>query len=415
VPDRPRRTRALSAAAGAIALVSAVGLVLLRPSGEPRAPIAALSSFEGVYAATTIERAEGTCQGVEETRCVDASFRLEEGPDTGRVIRLDLPADQARTDPVQVGAGVLLAHQPDVEGSEYIYLEPDRRTPLWLLTVLFAAAVVVLGRGWGARSLIGLAATLLVLFLFVLPAILDGRDPLAVSLVGAIVIAFASLYLSHGFDDQTTVALLGTLGGLCCATVLAVAFMELANITGVASEEALFLSALGTTIDLRGVILGGMMIGALGAIDDMTVTQAAAIWELNEADPAMPADRLLRAGMRVGRRHVASTVNTLVLAYAGASMPLLILFVLAEQPITIVASGELVATEIVRTLAGSLGLVASVPITTWLATRTVAPERGRHVRVRALEADPVAEMGSGPEEHPIPEHRFTILRLRRSS
>lgn len=149
-----------------------------------------------------------------------------------------------------------------------------------------------------------------------------------------------------------------------------------------------------------------MMIGALGAIDDITVTQASAVWELRSVDPRMSRRRLLRSGMRIGRDHVASTVNTLVLAYAGASMPLLILFVLSDQPAGTVANGEIVATEIVRTLVGSLGLIASVPVTTWLAVDTVS-SRGRHSsRVTAVTAG--AE-DAGLEEHPIPEHRRDLL------
>jgi len=226
-----------------------------------------------------------------------------------------------------------------------------------------------------------------------------------VSLVGSVVIAFAALYLSHGVDAKTTVALLGTLGGLLCAAAFAVAFMNAARITGLASEEALFLTALGTHLDLRGLILGGMMIGALGAIDDITVTQASAIWELRSVDPKMSRGRLLRSGMRIGRDHVASTVNTLVLAYAGASMPLLILFVLSDQPTSTVANGEIVATEIVRTLVGSLGLIASVPITTWLAVEVVS-SRGRHATT-VIPATADAD-DARPEEHAIPEHRRDI-------
>jgi uncharacterized membrane protein len=329
------------------------------------------------------------------------TFRLLEGPEEGTTVTVELPANSTRVVGVDLGRRVLLGHQPAVPGFEYVYLEPDRRSPLLALAGLFALAVVALG-GWkGASALVGLLATLLVLFLFVVPAILDGRDPLLVALVGSVAIAFAALYLSHGVDVKTTVALLGTLGGLLCAAILAVVFMGAAEITGLASEEALFLTALGTNLDLRGLILGGMMIGALGAIDDITVTQASAVWELRSVDPTMSRRRLVRSGMRIGRDHVASTVNTLVLAYAGASMPLLILFVLSDQPMGTVANGEIVATEIVRTLVGSLGLIASVPITTWLAVHVASPRerRSRTMPVASGDAD------AGPEEHPIPEHR----------
>ena len=376
----------------------------------------ALSSFEGIYPARVERLTEGACRGGDaSTRCVRASFRLLEGPDTGGGTTVELPVS-ARTSSLRIGGTVLLGHQPDVKGFEYVFLDPDRRSPLVLLTAVFAAAVILLGRWRGLSALVGLVATLLVLFLFVVPSILEGKDPLVVSLVGSVAIAFAALYLSHGLGVQTTVALLGTVGGLLCSAVLAVLFMRLAQITGLAGEEALFLTALGTNIDLRGLILGGMMIGALGAIDDMTVTQAAAVWELRAADPSMSPRQLYRAGTRIGRDHVASTVNTLVLAYAGASMPLLVLFVLSGQPAWTVASGEIVATEIVRTLVGSIGLVASVPITTWLASRTVVVPTARHTRV---DAGPTSvDTFGAPEEHLIPDHRRDVwvrwLRERRS-
>lgn len=398
----PARAPLLSALAGGIAAMASLGLLLLWPSGDPGPDVPALSSFEGVFAATTIERAERACAGADaSTRCLSATFRLLEGPDEGTTVTIELPANSSRVGTLEVGRRVLLGHQPDVQGFEYVFLEPDRRSPLLALAGVFALAVVALGRWRGVSALVGLLATLLVLFLFVVPAILDGRDPLLVSLVGSVVIAFAALYLSHGLSARTTVALFGTLGGLLCAAILAVVFMDLAEITGLASEEALFLTALGTKLDLRGLILGGMMIGALGAIDDITVTQASAIWELRSVDPTRSRRRLLRSGMRIGRDHVASTVNTLVLAYAGASMPLLILFVLSDQPAGTVANGEIVATEIVRSLVGSLGLIASVPLTTWLAVDVVT-RRGRHASTVGG-SFPVSE--DGPEEHPIPEHR----------
>jgi uncharacterized membrane protein len=389
----------------ALAVATALGIWLLRPTGAPDPAPEGLGSFRGTYTARIEERTERPCAGVAGANCVHLQLRLLEGPDEGTRISIELPRDNARTEAMLVGQRVVLGHQPDVEGFEYVVLDPDRRSALYLLAGVFVVAVVALGRWRGVRALFGLVATVALLFLFVVPAVLDGRDPLVVSLVGASAIAYAALYTSHGFETRTTIALLGTLGGLACAAIAATVFMQLAVITGAASEEALYVTALGIDVDLRGLILGGMMIGALGAIDDMTVTQATAVQELRTADPGMPRGRLLRASMRIGRDHVASTVNTLLLAYAGASMPLLILFVLSGQPASTVASTELVATEIVRTLVGSLGLVASVPITTWLAagrtTRT-----GRHAR---KEPQPIhIPDRDGPEEHPIPEHRRDV-------
>jgi uncharacterized membrane protein len=167
---------------------------------------------------------------------------------------------------------------------------------------------------------------------------------------------------------MTTVALLGTLAALTLTASLSALVVVTANLTGFASEEATLLT-LFEGLDIRGLLLAGVVLGAAGAIDDVTVTQASAVAELKAANRGMPFAELFASGLRIGRDHIASTVNTLLLAYAGASLPLLVLFVLSEQSLGAIANSEVVAVEIVRTLVGSIGLVASVPITTWLAAR----------------------------------------------
>lgn len=371
-PDRPRGPsgRAAAAVAVGIAVATIAGLWLLRPTGEGRPDASALGSLAEVYPARVERVSDEVCPGEQEASpgCRTATFVLLGGPDEGESVQQQLVADSPRVTGLDAGDEVLMGRQPGApEELQYSFLDPDRRSTLVYLVILFAAAVIVLGGIRGFAALIGLGTTVFILLGFILPGVLEGRDPLTVALVGASAIAFLALYLSHGFTSRTTVALLGTIGGLACVALLAVAFMALADITGFGSEEAFIVSALGSSIDLKGVVLGGIVIGALGAIDDMTVTQASAVWELRAADPRISRRALMRSGMRIGRDHVASTVNTLVLAYAGASMPLLILFVLSEQSLGTVANSETLATEIVRTLVGSIGLVASVPITTWLA------------------------------------------------
>jgi uncharacterized membrane protein len=315
-----RRRHALGAVPIAVGVCAVIGLAWLWPPADPGPKAPAFSSFQAVYAAEVVGLIEGPCRGAADTgaRCLSLRARLTEGPNRGLVATIELSRSNPRVGSLSIGDGVVLGHQPQVEGFEYVFLDPDRRGPMLVLTGIFIIAVILLGRWRGVASLIGLLATLLVLFRFVVPAILDGRDPLLVSAVGAVVIAFIALYLSHGLNQRTTVALLGTLGGLAFAAILAVGFMGLAGLTGLATEEALVVSAVGTNVDLRGLILGGMIIGALGAIDDMTVTQASAVWELRAANPKGSARYLMRGGLRIGRDHVASTVNTLVLAYSGA-------------------------------------------------------------------------------------------------
>jgi uncharacterized membrane protein len=215
-------------------------------------------------------------------------------------------------------------------------------------------------------ALAGLAASVVVLLQFVIPAILDGRSPVLVAVVGSSIIAFVALYVAHGFTRMTTVALLGTLAALGLTSVLSSIVVAAARFSGFATEES-FILAFSGTIDISGLVLAGIVLGAVGAIDDVTVTQASAVFEVSRVRPDLPRRELIASGLRVGRDHVASTVNTLLLAYAGAAMPLLLFFVLANQSLGTVLNSELVAIEAIRTLVGSIGLVSAVPLTTWLA------------------------------------------------
>jgi uncharacterized membrane protein len=368
--DVPLRTRRLlGIAAVALGVLTLLGVLVYRPGdGGDRPSLEALGTASAFYDATAVAIDPFGCvQSGPDLPCEAVTFRLQGGPDKGETVDLEFPIG-AGSPSFDEGDKVVLSYSSaSPPGFEYQFADRQRKPVLTWLAVLFAAAVVVLGRLRGLSALVGLAASVVVLLSFVLPAIIDGRSPIGVAVTGAALISFLALYLAHGFGAMTTVALLGTLGSLGLTAVLAVVFLELAQFSGFASEEALFLQAAGSTIDLQGLTLAGVIIGALGALDDMTVTQASAFAELRAADPAMPSRSLLAAGLRIGRDHVASTVNTLVLAYAGASMPLLVLFVLSEQSLGSVANSELVATEIVRTLVGSIGLVAAVPITTWLA------------------------------------------------
>ena len=361
----------------ALGAITFIAMVALWPAGEVRGGLQGLGVViaADAYEAQVTDVREQPCQGTrpeEGIFCVRTSFLLLEGPDRGRSVVQDFPVgpDVPQLDD---GETVILAHDPRAaEEFQYRFADRNRESVLVWLALGFAVAVVALGRLRGLAALVGLAATFAVLLRFVLPAILEGESPLLVAVVGAAVIAFLALYLAHGFTPMTSVALVGTLASLALTTILASVFVEAAKISGLATEEAFIVRIGAAQIDLSGLILGGVVIGALGAIDDMTVTQASAIWELRAANPGMSPGALARSGMRIGRDHVASTVNTLFLAYAGASMPLLVLFVLSQQSLVTVANSEIVATEIVRTLVGSIGLVASVPLTTWLAAY-VAP------------------------------------------
>jgi uncharacterized membrane protein len=388
--DRTRRL--LGVIAGALAAVTLLGLVLLWPPADAGGDIE-LGLTERVYDVEVLSVTRGPCAHTTEEQdipCDRVSFRPTQGPDDGERRRFELPV--TATSP-NLGSGdhIVMSYDPRAEPDfRYQFVDRQRRSTLLWLAVLFAVAVIALGRWRGVAALVGLGATIAVLIRFVLPALVDGSSPILVAIVGASAIAFLALYLAHGFGSMTSVALLGTLGALAITVGLAWFFTEAARFSGFTSEEA-FIVQVGTSggVDLAGLVIAGMVLGALGALDDVTVTQASAVWELRGADPTMPRRELRRAGLRIGRDHVASTVNTLALAYAGAALPLLVLFVLSRQSLGTVANSEIVAKEIVATLVGSIGLVAAVPLTTWLAAAlapggagpdgAIAPEGGRRI------------------------------------
>jgi uncharacterized membrane protein len=198
----------------------------------------------------------------------------------------------------------------------------------------------------------------------VLPGLLADDSPTLVSLVGSAAIMFVVLYLAHGFSARTTTALVGTLFGLTLVAVLGSIAVSAAHLTGLNSEETIQLHGYDPTLDFSGLVLAGVVVAGLGVLNDVTITQASAIWQLHEVDPEMSWRQLYRRGMAVGRDHIASTVYTIVFAYAGASLPLLMLFELYAQPWDVVLTSSALAEELIRTLVGSIALVLAVPVTT---------------------------------------------------
>ncbi|MEX2658741.1 MAG: YibE/F family protein [Acidimicrobiales bacterium] len=348
-----------------------------------RGPCTGTPDDAGITCSRPVVRLFESTEDVTRTTCpvpepsgtcaVDEEVVVIEGAPKGEVIALPEQSEAGGAAQLSVGDEVVLGYFAAAgEGFQFSFADLERRRPLALLAGIFAVSVVALGRWKGLRALVGLGISLGVLTVFVLPALLEGGNPLAVALVGSAVIALTALYLAHGFSARTTTAVLGTLLSLALVGVLAAVFVDLARFTGLAEEEATFLQIFAAQVDLRGLLLGGIVIGALGVLDDVTVTQVSAVWELKRANPEYGVRDLYGAAVRIGRDHIASTVNTLVLAYAGASLPLMLLFTQSNQGLADVVNGELVAIEIVRTLAGSIGLVASVPFTTAVAALVVA-------------------------------------------
>lgn len=360
-----------------------VGLVLLWPGGDAKVEPGGFVTDEVSGTVTAVEVDEcPDIPGQEGFNCSRVTIRLEEGPDTGETFELQYTsAPRVRT--IQVGDRVIVGKAPPQQEPaagappatptpDYFFVDFDRRVPLLALSILFAAVVVALSRWRGLAALAGVAISLTILVRFVLPAILEGKEPLLVAIVGGAAIMFVALYLAHGLNAATTTAVLGTLISLVITGLLGLLFVDLAIFTGAGSEEAFFLQINQQQVNLQGLLLASIIIGTLGVLDDVTVTQASAVWELHRANPGYGVANLYRAGVRIGRDHIASTVNTLVLAYAGASLPLLIIFSISNRDLSQVLNSEIVAEEIVRTFVGSIGLVAAVPVTTGLAAFVVS-------------------------------------------
>ncbi|GAA2503983.1 YibE/F family protein [Streptomyces longisporus] len=341
--------------------VVSVSCKSVNASGET--PTGDTSSAEGSSAQ---QQAKGTCK--------KATIRVDTGKDKGRTFTEIVQPDQSRQ--LHEGEKVVAAYEPSApKDLQYSVADVNRRFPMALLAGIFALAVVVVGRMRGLMALIALAVSFMVLTFFILPAILQGSDPLLVAVIGSSAIMLIALYMCHGLSARTSVAVLGTLLSLVLIGLLGSEFIGWAALTGNTDDNTGLIHGLYPSIDMSGLLLAGVIIGSLGVLDDVTVTQTSAVWELHEANPSMGWRGLYRAGIRIGRDHIASVVNTLVLAYAGAALPLLLLFSIAQSSVGTVANSELVAEEIVRTLVGSIGLVASVPVTTLLAALVVAADR----------------------------------------
>jgi uncharacterized membrane protein len=359
-------------AAIACAVLVVVGAVILWPNrgGGGDDPLA-LGGAEPLDAHVT-DVVEGQCTADPSIVCRTVTFRITGGYAEGDIGSIELyegerfsAGDDIRVIPSTASDGQVV----------YVFYDYQRSAPLVILLVLFVLAVVVLGRWRGVGAIAGLAISLFVIVWFALPSLLDGNNAVAVALVTAGAVAFVALYLAHGIGPSTDVALLSTFLSLGLTGVLAWIFVRLTNLTGFTDDAAFMLQALGTEVDPRGILLAGVVIGSLGVLDDVTVTQVSAVGELHRAQPGIERRDLFFSALRIGRDHISSTVNTLFLAYAGATLPLLVLFSEISEPVTSVATREVVATEIVRALVGSIGLVASVPISTWMAIAVVGPTR----------------------------------------
>ncbi|WP_124707853.1 YibE/F family protein [Gordonia insulae] len=398
-----------------IGLGVVVGAVALWPSGSDHAIPMQFRSADGGSIRTVDghvvdqERADclnplaGTVQddavfqieGVgAQAPCIQSTVQLDSGDDSGRHTLLEVPTNRAQsgTEPgaapppqgsldepqagqptLHVGDRIKLSMVPGPDGNtRYTFFDFQRTVPTLIWALLFVGAVVLVAAWRGLRSIIGLAFAFLVLGVFTLPAILDGESPVAVAVVSSAAILFVVLYLAHGVSLRTSSALLGTLVSLVLAGVLSWLAIDTMHLTGLSGDQTTNLQVYQGTISISGLLLAGFIIGTLGVLNDVTITQASAAFELAAAgEPTRLAT--FRAAMRVGRDHIASTVYTLVFAYAGSALPLLLLFSVAQQPFGSLITTDAVAVELARSFVGGIAIALSVPLTTVIAAALARP------------------------------------------
>jgi uncharacterized membrane protein len=407
----PRARRITLALLIPAAVVTLVAMVLLWPDGKtveteaapPQRVNGQVTAVDRAECPQIPEQAE-LPEGFQATACGTVTVRLTSGDQAGQDVVTDLPSGPGAIT-VAPGDRVVLLYLPDTPSDQrYALYDHQRSTQLWILAAAFALAVIAFGRWRGFTALIGLGITFAILLLFVVPAILDGRSPLLVAVVGSAAIMLAVLYLTHGLNLTTTVAVVGTLTSLVITALLSALATAGLHLTGVSDETSSYLNITHGEVNMRGLLLAGIVIGSLGVLDDVTVTQATAVDELARANPGYGFGQLYRSAERIGRAHIASVINTIVLAYAGASLPLLLLFTAGNNPVGEILTNQMITEELVRSAVGTIGLIAAVPVTTALAA--VLARRRATGAVPVSPAGPVSPVapaaGAAPDSGGLP-------------
>jgi len=355
----------------ALVVATVVGLVVLWPEGKLKHSSALQNVRSLGGRVTAVERTgcalgSGTCQAV--------TVKLTSGPNKGQRTAFTVTPTPGLGS-LERGERIrVIKNPPPPPGADagakvppYSFTDFDRRLPMLWLGLGFVVLLLLTGRLHGFRALVGLAASIVLVLKFVIPSILHGHSAVAVALTGALAVMLITIPFSYGLGPKAIAAWLGTAASLALAVGLAWGFTDLAHLSGASSEEAVLLSASSAKLSLQGLLLAGMVIGALGVLIDLTVSQASTVIALRRANPSLGFTQLFRGAVEVGHDHIAATVNTLVFAYAGASLPILLIFSIGGTTLTDAINSESVAEEVVAALVGSIGLIASMPITTALA------------------------------------------------
>jgi uncharacterized membrane protein len=354
-----------------VMLATVVGLFVLWPGGGPtRAQQAADvqmppgTTYPQGRVVSVAKVACGSEKPGEPPQCANAVMEVLDGAGKGDFEKIQLSPDIVAAG-VHKGDVFVLNRDPGAEGGPaYGFSDYARGTPIVVLASAFAVVVGLVARWRGLASLFGLAFAFFMLFRFILPGLLADESPTLVSLAGTSAIMFVVLYLAHGFSARTTTALVGTLFGLLLVAVLGSVAVSAARLTGLTSDETVQLQTYDPGLNFSALVLAGVVVAGLGVLNDVTITQASAVWQLREVSPELTWRQLYSRGMAVGRDHIASTVYTIVFAYAGAALPLLLIFELYNRPVTVSLFSSAVAEEVIRTLVGAIALVLAVPLTT---------------------------------------------------
>lgn len=384
-PQQAKRVRVLLAAIVVpLVLVALVGLVAIYPSTNTKMGSRAFLSQGSSLARLEVTSLDVTgCQGVfggmqsgygTSSSSADSSLlkdavcaKVIKGKGKGLVVPIHVPTESRKF--VSVGDQVNAMYTPAAisAGTPFIFIDFERAQPVGILALVYLVVVVAVAGRKGVLSILGLAAALAVLVGVMIPALLAGTNPVAVVCVCALAMLILALYLAHGISVRTTTALLGTVAGLVVTVTLAQLSAIYAHLNGASSEDAIALTTSVPGINMSALLVCGMVLAGLGVLNDVTITQASAVWELHGANPTMGTWKLARVAMRIGRDHIASTVYTLAFAYAGSALPLIMVAALIDRSVwATVLSGE-IAEEVVRTLVSSIGLVLAIPATTLIA------------------------------------------------
>lgn len=325
--------------------------------------------------------------------CDRSIVSIDSGPHQGNKTLLEIAKGPGQPE-LHQGDKIRIVRQADPNGTPmYSFEDFARGLPLTIIAIVFAVVIIVVARWRGLRALLGLVFAFGVLVVFLLPALLDGKPAIPVALVSGALILYAVLYLAHGVNLRTSSALLGTLTSMVLAAVLSWVVLEMTHLTGLSEEQNTNVATYLQHVSITGLLLAGFIIGSLGVLNDVTITQASAAFELAALDEKATRRSIFAAAMRVGRDHIASTVYTLVLAYAGGALPLLLLFSVAGRSIRDVLTGDAVGIEIARSAVGGIALAMSVPLTTLIAVMLARPFGAKPVPAPARKR-PAAKAGA---------------------